>query len=31
VASHWKRDEVMKARTGQIVAVTVDVPGAGKP
>jgi sugar lactone lactonase YvrE len=31
VAGHWKRDEVLKARKGQIVALTVDVPGAGKP
>ncbi len=31
VAGHWKRDEVMKARTGQIVAVPAAVAGAGKP
>lgn len=31
VADHWKRDEVLKARNGQIVALSVDVPGAGKP
>ena len=31
VADHWRRDEVLKARAGQIVALRVDVPGAGKP
>jgi sugar lactone lactonase YvrE len=31
VADHWKRDEVLKARNASIVALQVDVAGAGKP
>ncbi len=31
VADDWKRDAVMKGRTGRIEAVRVDVPGAGSP
>ena len=31
VAGDWKRDEVMKARTGRIDALDVAVSGAGHP
>ncbi|HEX7097015.1 MAG TPA: SMP-30/gluconolactonase/LRE family protein [Acidimicrobiales bacterium] len=31
VAKDWKRDVVRQAPTGRIDAVTVDVPGAGRP
>jgi sugar lactone lactonase YvrE len=31
VADHWQRDEVLKARNATIVALQVDVAGAGKP
>jgi sugar lactone lactonase YvrE len=31
VAADWKRDVVMKARSGRIDAVDVAVPGAGRP
>ena len=31
VAGDWRREEVLKAPTGRIDAVRVDVPGAGRP
>jgi len=30
-AADWKRDEVLKAPTGVILAIDVDVPGVGRP
>ena len=31
VAGDWKREAVMKARSGRIDAAVVAVPGAGRP
>ena len=31
VAADWRKDVVLRAPTGRIDAVEVDVPGAGRP